>query len=68
MVDVTISISSLLANKFVTALEYYNTKNETEFTPKQMVRKLARQFVIDNIKELRINEAHIGSEEEVAEL
>ena len=68
MVDITISVSNLLANKFVIALKYYNDKNETEFAPKQMVKRLARQFVIDTIKELRISEGIVIGENEVIEL
>lgn len=65
MVDVTISVTQELANKFVTALEYYNGKNETEFTSKQMVKKLARQFVIDTVRELRVSEGNAIGEAEV---
>lgn len=65
MVDVTISVTQELADKFVTALEYYNGKNETEFTSKQMVKRLARQFVIDQIRELRVSEGSAIGESEV---
>ena len=64
MVDITISVSQALANKFVLALEHYNEKNETEFTPMEMVKRLARQFVIDTVRELRVSEgAEIGEVE-----
>ncbi len=65
MPDITITVSTQLAQKFVIALGHYNEKNETTFTNQQMVKRLARQFVIDTIKELRVSEGHATGEAEV---
>ena len=65
MVDITISITAELSTKFQDAVEHYNQKNETELTPKLMVKKLARQFTIDTIKEIRVAEGQVIGELEV---
>lgn len=68
MPDITITVSTLLANSFTTALNYYNTKHETSYTAQEMVRKLAKQFVIDTIKELRVAEGQATGDAEVEAL
>ena len=65
MVDITITVTQALADAYVIALGYYNEKNETEYTAKQMVKILARQFVIDQIRELRVSEGNAIGEAEV---
>lgn len=65
MVDITISVTTELATKFQVAVEYYNQKNENNLTQKEMVKKLARQFTIDTIKEMRVAEGQVIGESEV---
>lgn len=65
MVDITISVTAELSTKFQVAVEHHNQKNETELTPKAMVKKLARQFTIDTIKEMRVAEGQTIGESEV---
>ena len=65
MVDITISVTAELSTKFQDAVGYYNQKNEKIITPKEMVKKLTRQFTIDTIKEMRIAEGQAIGESEV---
>lgn len=65
MVDITISVTAELSTKFQDAVEHYNQKNETELTPKEMVKKLTRQFTIDSIREMRVAEGQAIGESEV---
>ena len=65
MVDITISVTAELSTKFQVAVDNYNQKNGTELTPKIMVKKLARQFTIDTIKEMRVTEGQAIGESEV---
>jgi ribosomal protein L13E len=65
MVEITISVTAELSTKFQVAVEHYNQKNETDLTPKEMVKKLARQFTIDTIREIRVAEGQVIGESEV---
>ena len=68
MVKIEIEISELLAVAFQEAVTYYNTKHETTYTPKQVVKYLARRFTIDTLRAARIETANEAAEEELKDL
>lgn len=65
MVDITITVTSAQATAFQEALTYYNDKNETAYTPVQMVKKLARQFYRDTIYAKRNESDQADTETEI---
>ena len=68
MVKIEIEISDLLAVAFQEAVTYYNVKHETSYTPKQVVKHLARRFTIDTLRAKRIETANDAAEEELKDL
>lgn len=65
MVNVTITVSSELAALFPKAVNYYNLKNETDYSNKDMVKKLAIDFIRDRLHELEHIDADVRFEAEL---
>lgn len=68
MVKIEIEISALLAVAFQEAVAYHNTKHGTSYTPKQVVKHLARRFTIDTLRAARLETANDAAEEELKDL
>lgn len=65
MVDVTITVSDKLAALFPKAVNYYNSKNGTDYSNKDMVKKLAVDFIKDRLHELEHIDADVRFEAEL---
>lgn len=63
--DITISVSQEQAAYFTEAVNYYNESSETEYTPKEMVKKLAREFFIEQVRAKRNNSNQVAVDTEL---
>ena len=68
MIKVEIEIGGDLAMAFQEATAIYNTKHETAHTPKEIVKRLVRDFTVDFIRAARIETANKAAEEELKDL
>lgn len=68
MVKVVIEIGNKLAVAFREAVTIYNVKNETAYNPKQVLRRLLRNFAKDTLHAARIEVANEEAEEELKDL
>ena len=70
MVKVEIDIPNKLATAFQEAVKAYNAKQDppTSYTPKQVLRRLLRNFTINTIRANRIKIAQDLADEELEDL
>lgn len=56
---VEITVSDMLYNLFPTAVNRYNTVNTTNYTPIELIKKLAKDFIYDQLHAIRHDNANI---------